>query len=57
MNAVQVLTRSRVERMPLREILAASAELGETIMTELAGLPEIFSLAAIRGKLVIQPAH
>ncbi|MCB1094024.1 MAG: SPFH domain-containing protein [Verrucomicrobiae bacterium] len=44
MNAVQVLTHSRVEKMPLRKTLAASAELGESIIAELAGLPEIVSL-------------
>lgn len=44
MNAVQVLTRSRVEKMPLRQTLAASAELCDSIISELVKLPEIVSL-------------
>ena len=44
MNAAQVLTRSRVEKMPLRETLAGSAELADSVLAGLVELPEILSL-------------
>ena len=44
MNAVHVLTRSRVEKISMREAITTGARLGDAIISELAELPEILSL-------------